>query len=1496
METQDSIDIAKLQRVALGLEHDPSQSFFSGPARITSASPEQPNFSDNRPSRHTHGGASPTATRISSTSSSDPASSTLKQFSPSSIPRQHASDPVKTSKPITERSQTNNVPSTPFDKMDSAEAAPGDTQVVSQSVYDSIIRQNGESMYQGLSQNGADGATHRTLHEGDSGHINLLSQFDTALHEGNRSPNRDDDSNYDGTESSPMAYTAEFFPESQRFLATTPGTAVKANQTPGTSVQTPSISRNPLAGEIESSGGMLALSQLFKATQAPSSPIVHTQQLELISDRPSPNLPIQHRRLTNAVSSPLIERPLHLDRESSEPNLHYISLKDSQSRRDKSLGERLSRSANNIETSDELDHEFYKESSFVETARRQRLIDEETTAQFAALNAPSRSTNKVATSPSRPTDGPHLDETAHEAAESEEETEQEDDIGPQVPQSQEIMQSSEEDKENYNGPPVCIEATSSAHDRLSQALAIEEHEPMGDQSATIPSPDPMAFRENNPDLGRSSQVMVKDSQQTPYQSPKPDGRSSKPPSQRYDNSADQMSDVEQTTPVRSCLQSSPPSSREEEGPGSQHNENMEMDTEVVIQATSSNEIRRVQSSNPSDREAPGSLPHGTETGLETKSSSMPSRVTETPVHLRPQMSDMARMTSIPETSPNQTRPNEWEGESNGDGLNNEDDDLPPMFAVKSVNRRSRPGPSQTQSSPIKMIQAQEVQSQILSSPSGRQRRALTAIAASASPQVDHKVDWGLDFFTAEDEEFNALVIDGSPTRPRKRRRGNLGQSLRPSDIVLPTTPRAQPPKTVAPSQPQSSAEKIPPNSQEMLAVQVPVTRIGRQLEFSSQSSSRSASRPAARSTSRPAARSTSRPAARSTSRPAARSTSRPAARSTSRPASGSAPRPTSRASSRPASRASSRPPSRRRENVWEVESPQRVVRQRSRSRHGRLVTSRDPPPQRVPVKFPDEKPPARPVVVHNPQPSLSSELTDVEVLCDISMLSTSNITKSPSITPQPYCTAPGPASDDPEIRAPNQVIAVWQGQKRAYYPATCFGAPIGVSQGKYSVQFDGSLPVEVIKGAVKRLELRVGDEVKVDMPDFPKLAHVIRGFSDRLTREEILCAEENGIYPQTDIYGYTALMLASKQRKSLPNGSFNAPETVTKVPISRIYMDTILWNRFKDRDFTHKPETTPQESTFRASSMRSSLPTSPNSRLNRGIYESSGIFTNMAFAVSYKEDEVSKNRITRLIRDYGGVLLNDGFTELFETASDETPKKGGASNGVATINSLSLNSDASEIGFTCLIADTHSRREKYMQALALNIPCLSGRWIEDCVAKGRVLDWDIYLLPAGESKYLNGATRSRMMTPTPPMEARLSDTISSRPRLLDGKSVLIVMGRGKAEERRKAYVFLTLALAASRVERVPDLETAKALLDSQSGASPSPCSWDFIYVDDADQTAARSMLASSKAQSTAPVNPRKRRRSTVTMSRPNLATLIEPQVVGSEFVCQSLILGRLYEG
>lgn len=1314
--------------------------------------------------------------------------------------------------------------------MEPADTAPGDTQVVSQSVYDSIIRQNEESMYPRFSQTGADGATLMTLHEGDSGHIDLLAEYDSARQPRIPSPDHDEESSYDQSDSSPMAameYQPEFFPESQRFLTATPGTAVKKNQTPGTSTKTPSLSRNPLAAEIESSGGLLGLSQVFKATQAPSSPLPQGQQPEIVSDRPSPNIPIQHPRINHNVSSPLAHSRAFFARDSSEPNLNYISLKESQARRDKTLGERLTRSADNMQ-SDEIDREFYRESSFVENARRQREINEETAAQFAALNPPSPSANNnMAALPDQPVHHVHEDYAMLAVAGSEEETEQEEEAGPQVPQSQEPLQSSEEDKENYNVPPLVVDGPSSAHDRLSQALALEQSpsfrlNSMNETGIGHDRQESEGPHDRDHYMGRSSQVMVKDSQQSPQPSPTPKGSAHERLEQPLPEQMqiDPTSDVDQTSPVRR-LQSSPPGSRQGEVQTLRSNttsptKDPHLPQHPVLEPGSSHETGNAQYSHASQPQNTGSSLDKNRAGSGDKSSSMPSRVTETPVHLRPQVSDMCRLTSIPETSPNRTQPNEWDGESKGDGLENEDDDLPPMYPAGNFLRadHARPSQSRALSSPIKTLQSQALP-QILSSPSGRQRRRLTDIAADASPQIDMKFqDLGLNFFTVEDEEFSSL-IDGSPTRPKKKRRGNAGQTLRPSDTTAPATPRVQPPKTVARIPEWPSPEK----PQSPAVIHVPASTVRKQVK-----------------------------------------------------------------------------PSKRTENIWDVgSSPQQVIRRRPRSRHGRSDASQHVEDQSASLQKPEARPPSRPVIIDNPEPAPTSELTEIDIDSEDVLQSETNTSKSPPTTPRA-----APAAPDVHQIAPSQVLAVWMGQKRAYYPATCFGTPLGVSQSKYSVKFEDSLPVEVVKGAVKRLELRVGDAVKVDMRGIPKVTHIVRGFDDKLTREELARAAENDVYPQTDIFGHTSVILGPKQRKSLPNAGLAGSENVIKVPIARIYLDTILWNQLKDRVFTYQPETEPRETKSDTPSEKSSLPATPSNRFSRSIYESSGIFAGMAFAVSYKEDEASKNRITRLIMEHGGTVLHEGFTELFEPSSIRavnTPTKG-REDGEPSNVGLRLNGLAENVGFTCLIADTHSRREKYMQALALNLPCLSGRWVEDCIAKGCVLNWDIYLLPAGDSMYLNGVTKSRVMVPTPPSQARLADTIDARPKLLEGKSVLIVMGRGKAEEKRKAYVFLTFALGAARVQRVPDLETAKALIDSQSEAS-LPCVWDLIYVDDVDQAAAKAMLAPQQRTQRIHLvhgNGKKRKKSaTFTMSTPPNEAVPSARVVGNEFVCQSLILGRLFE-
>ena len=1308
--------------------------------------------------------------------------------------------------------------------MNSANVLPSDTQVVSQSVYDSIIQRNGESMYD-VSQNGADGATLMTLHEGDSGHIDLLAEFDSAHHKTDLSPEQDEESNYDPSESSPLAYQPEFFPESQRFLTTTPGTAVKKIQTPRTSTETPSLSRNPLAAEIESSGGLMGLSQLFKATQAPSSPIVHGQQPELVSDRPSPNIPIQHSRVAHHhMTSPLV----NFARESSEPNLNYISMKESQSRRDTSLGERLTRSADNMHSDDPLDQEFNKESSFVENARRQRLLDQETAAQFARLNAPARSDNR-ALSPEYI--DVHQDE--NQAAGSEEETEQEteheqeDDmiLVPQVPQSQEILHSSEEDKENFNGPSNHPVGTDSAHDRLSQALAMESGPSSRVEGASVDvarttQSNSIEVYDEDQYFGRSSQVMVKDSQQSPQPSPMFNAREAtaqpEPSEMELDENAnhDVQDEIASPTPANTADQLDQNVTLQEEG----------QDVEMV-ENTSSNRLDRPPSGNSQEPSKAENIPHASQTAVGGKPSSMPSHITETPVHLRPATSDMSKLTSIPETSPHNTNNNDWEAQSNGDGANNEDDDLPPMRPTGHLHTTRRTTESQpcVVSSPIKALQSQaRAQSQILSSPSGRQRRALTEIASDYSPVTDFKfTDINLDLLTADDEHFGT-VVDGSPTRPRKKRRGNFGQTFNTSTAATPPTPHALPPKTTAPIR-ESPAQQI-----SSAAAPVPMKTVRRSFR-----------------------------------------------------------------------------PSHREENVYDIEaSPQQSIVRR-RSIHNKLTGLQSKTARQSKVQTQRATTPVGPKVDTNsaqqassrPSTTLDVESTDTEL-----PFSDSNTVKSPPTTPRPPAVASEAvsetASEKVEI-APSQVLAVWKGQPRAYYPATCLGTPLGVSQANYSVRFEDCPPLEVVKGAVKRLELRVGDGVKVNLKAVPRITYIIRGFEDKYTKEDFARAAENNFFPLTDVYGHASVILGPKQRKSLPNGGLNNSENVIKVPIARIYLDTTLWNKLKDRAFTYQPEETPQAPASHAPtpSEKSSLPASPSIRFSRSMPTSTGVFANMAFAVSYKDDESSKNRISKLITDNGGSILHDGFTELFEPSSihpADTPTRG---NDKDTGSSgLRLTSLADNVGFACLIADTHSRREKYMQALALGLPCLAGRWVEDCVAKGHVIDWDVYLLPAGDSTYLNGATKSRMMIPTPPSEARLPETIATRPKLLAGKSVLIVTGRGKAEEKRKAYIFLTFALGAARVERIPDLETARALIESQAEAS-MPCKWDLVYVDDADHASAKSMLGSQpRTTKVTLIHGKKRKKSAAwNISHPTDGSTPIARVVGNEFVCQSLILGRLLE-
>ena len=189
------------------------------------------------------------------------------------------------------------------------------------------------------------------------------------------------------------------------------------------------------------------------------------------------------------------------------------------------------------------------------------------------------------------------------------------------------------------------------------------------------------------------------------------------------------------------------------------------------------------------------------------------------------------------------------------------------------------------------------------------------------------------------------------------------------------------------------------------------------------------------------------------------------------------------------------------------------------------------------------------------------------------------------------------------------------------------------------------------------------------------------------------------------------------------------------------------------------------------------------------------------------------------------------------------------------------------MGFCALLTDKYSRKEKYLQALALHIPCLSSTWLGACLKHKQVIDWQPYLLPAGESVLLGGAARSRILCPFDPITTKLVDMLDRRPNILHGANVIVVMnvitGRGETEEKRRSYSFLLQAMRAGRVEQVPDLCAAKDLLkQGQFG---------WIFVDDGDVHRTRTVLEKGKKER------------------------FKVRIAGIDMIGQSLILGALYE-
>ncbi|KKY16249.1 putative dna damage repair protein [Phaeomoniella chlamydospora] len=457
----------------------------------------------------------------------------------------------------------------------------------------------------------------------------------------------------------------------------------------------------------------------------------------------------------------------------------------------------------------------------------------------------------------------------------------------------------------------------------------------------------------------------------------------------------------------------------------------------------------------------------------------------------------------------------------------------------------------------------------------------------------------------------------------------------------------------------------------------------------------------------------------------------------------------------------------------------------------------------------------------------------------------------------------------PSLSRPNQIFACFNGTSRAYYPAKCLSV-VTSDPLRYEIQWEGYEPDEVDAHGVKRLELKVGDSVKVNKAGVPKISYIIKGFKPQVSEaaKEIV----------TDVFGHDTIIVAAKQRKSLP-ADINSDATF-EVKVADIYLDSNMWAQFKDRYFSFPKLQRSNTPSFATPVEATGTPKTPPSRIRRDKAslatiderDDDGLFSGMVFAISVDETG-KKTAWANYIRINGGVLLEEGFEEIFESSSTSltTPTKAKVAEETPDSTDLRLKFMFRDSKFTALVTDDVSRKPKYMQALALGIPCIHGSWVVTCATQNNVVSWRPFLLAAGKSKLLDGAMRSRILPAIDSSNANLESLITARPSPFAGESVIFVAGKSKTEEKRKPFIFLLRAMGARCITRVHDIKAANAIYIDDPTMT-------YVVVDDKEVATTKALFQSSKRKRTS-------------TGRDNNA----PRVIGTDFIAQSIILGQLFD-
>lgn len=468
----------------------------------------------------------------------------------------------------------------------------------------------------------------------------------------------------------------------------------------------------------------------------------------------------------------------------------------------------------------------------------------------------------------------------------------------------------------------------------------------------------------------------------------------------------------------------------------------------------------------------------------------------------------------------------------------------------------------------------------------------------------------------------------------------------------------------------------------------------------------------------------------------------------------------------------------------------------------------------------------------------------------------------------------------------NRVLAKFRDRTARWWAAIMTGVN---DQGALRIKFDDGTCDTVDSHSVRQLRFNKGDKVKIDVTGQKNQVYSVIGLVNQITTDE-LAADK-----LCDVRGWTTLRLMPVTRRSTSNISSALDERFARLDdISLIYLSDRLFQSFAR---THPPvPLTELGEQLALKAPDATLPTPSTSPYSSGAMisqassvdgEATGIFSNMGFCLSLS-DEIGDKRalIEKIIKNEGGMIIDTDFQGLFEQGTRSTQESNAIAQRVSKESRsiaypihqpsfMSLRQEYASLKFVCLIVERASRKPKYLQALALGIPCVFYNWILHSDSASKLRPWQCYLLSAGVSKVLGDLEKSQVLNNWSAPDMTFGRALMQRDMTLQGIHVLFIFANQKDKSSREEMLFIARAMGADSANDVKTMKAAKIVAED----FPS-C---HFYV---------SSMALKKARKYNQIDGKRKRAPSVSDDGHSEGDF---KIVDDEWLKQSLILGRLVD-